>query len=144
MSDASTAAPGAVTDRAATTGRPVALVVGELITDAQTLVRKEIELARTEISQEVSKLVKGIVFILVAAFLGIFVLAFVGVTIAKAFDTFMPEWLAWLATTGLFTLIAGLLAFLAYRKISTAHLAPTQAQESVRETTQWVRTQIKR
>ena len=126
------------------TGRPLALVVGELITDAQTLARKEVELAKAEVASEVKKLVQGIVFVLIAAFVGIFILAFSGVTLAKALDNFMGEGWAWLLTTVIFALIAGLLGFLAYKRISNASLAPTKAQASVRETSEWVRSQLSR
>lgn len=138
MSDTSTSAPQDATQR------PLALVVGELITDAQTLARKEVELAKAEVSAEVKKLVQGIVSILIAAFVGIFILAFSGVTLAKTIDNFVSEGWAWFLTTVIFGVLAVLLGLFAKSRISNASLAPTKAQASVKETSDWVRTQVRR
>lgn len=127
-----------------TTQRPLALVVGELISDAQTLARKEVELAKAEVSAEVKKLVQGIVFILIAAVIGLFILAFLGVATAKGIDNFIGEGWAWLITTVIYGGIAVTLGLLARSRISNASLAPTKAQASVRETSDWVKTQLKR
>jgi uncharacterized membrane protein YqjE len=97
--------------------------VGELIFDVSertsTLVREEIELAKTEISEKVSQLVRGSV---VGAVAGVFLfLALILIMEGVAwllndlvFDNF---WLGFFVEAGLFLLIAAIGGLIAYRAL---------------------------
>jgi uncharacterized membrane protein YqjE len=97
--------------------------VGELIFDVSertsTLVREEIELAKTEISEKVSQLVRGSV---VGAVAGVFLfLALILIMEGVAwllndlvFDSF---WLGFFVEAGLFLLIAAIGGLIAYRAL---------------------------
>ena len=96
--------------------------VGELVFDVServsTLVREEIELAKTEVTEKVTKLVKGSVVGIVAgvfAFLGLILLMHSVAWLLN--DLFFEDtvWLGFLIEGVLFFVVAGLAGFFAYR-----------------------------
>ncbi len=98
--------------------------VGELVFDVServsTLVREEIELAKTEVTEKVTKLVKGSVVGIAA---GVF--AFLGlILLMHSFAWFLNDlffgdnfWLGFLIEAVLFFATAGLAGFFAYRAL---------------------------
>ena len=100
--------------------------VGELVVDVSektsTLIREEIELAKTEVTEKVTKLVKGGVVGLVA---GIFLLLFLAMLMhAIAWllnDLFFEDtvWLGFLIEALFWLLVAGLAGLVAYRSIQS-------------------------
>jgi uncharacterized membrane protein YqjE len=111
--------------------------VGNLVKDAtthlSTLVRAEVELAKSELGREVKKVLLGSaagIAALVLALYGSFFLFF-------TFSEFLSEWLHRWAAFGITTLLilafAAFFAFFAYKKF-TKIKAPTQTIDSVKET----------
>ena len=100
--------------------------VGELVLDVSektsTLIREEIELAKTEVTEKVTKLVKGGVVGLVA---GVFLLLFLAMLMhAIAWllnDLFFEDsvWLGFLVEALFWLLVAGLAGLVAYRSIKS-------------------------
>src|SRR5215210_869831 len=78
----------------------------EVTEDLSTLVRKEIELAKQEVSSSVGAKAKGAVIFLVVGFIGIFILSFLFLAIRDGFDNLWPTWLADLATAGVLVIVA--------------------------------------
>lgn len=121
--------------------------IGELVLDVSErvslLVREEIELAKTEITEKVTKLVKGSVVGIVA---GVFaLLGFAMLMHAFAWllnDLFFEDsvWLGFLIEAAIWFMIAGLAGFFAFRAVKAgAPPAPTMAIEEgkeIRETLQ--------
>lgn len=129
--------------RVVTDAKPVAVLVGELITDAQALLRGEIDLAKAELQSEVKKMALGVGLAVAGAFLGLFVLVFFFLMLGELFDWFFFErWLAYLLTTLLFVVTMAVLFLLAKSKISKANLKPERAQASVKENTAWLKSQF--
>ncbi len=122
--------------------RAAALLVGELITDAQTLVRKEVELAKAEVKAELNGVKKGALFGGIAAAIGLYLMFFVGMAITATLDLWMPAALAAWGTVILLIVIAAIAGLLAKKKFSSVSLAPTQAQESVKENVAWAKTAL--
>ena len=97
--------------------------VGELVFDVSertsTLVREEIELAKTEISEKVSQLVRGSVVGVVAGVFLFLALILIMEGVAwllndLVFDNF---WLGFFVEAGLFLLIAAIGGWIAYRSL---------------------------
>jgi uncharacterized membrane protein YqjE len=97
--------------------------VGELVSDVSertsTLVREEIELAKTEISEKVSQLVRGSVVGVVAGVFLFLALILIMEGVAwllndLVFDNF---WLGFFVEAGLFLLIAAIGGWIAYRSL---------------------------
>ena len=97
--------------------------VGELVFDVSertsTLVREEIELAKTEISEKISQLVRGSVVGVVAGVFLFLALILIMEGVAwllndLVFDNF---WLGFFVEAGLFLLIAAIGGWIAYRSL---------------------------
>jgi uncharacterized membrane protein YqjE len=97
--------------------------VGELVFDVSertsTLVREEIELAKAEISEKLSQLVRGSVVGAVAGVFGFLALILIMEGVAwllndLVFDNF---WLGFFVEAGLFLLIAAIGGLIAYRSL---------------------------
>jgi uncharacterized membrane protein YqjE len=112
--------------------------VGELVVDVServsTLVREEIELARAEISEKLTKLMRGSVVGIAA---GIFVVLGL-VMLMHAFawllnDLFFGDtvWLGFLVEAGLWFAIAGIAGLVAYRSVKAG--APPTPEMAIEE-----------
>lgn len=115
--------------------------IGGLVRDAtahlSTLVRGELELARSEIAGEVRKGLTGSVSAITALVVFLLALPFAFVTLALGvndiFDWEDHPWLGFLIVFVLFLLVAGLLGFRAYRKFKRIR-APQRTIDSARDT----------
>jgi uncharacterized membrane protein YqjE len=112
--------------------------IGSLVRDASThlstLIRSEVELARSELVSEVRKGVKGSVFFLVALSILLFSLFFLFFTFAEVLDIWLPRWAAF-AIVFLVMLIAaavfGLLGYQRMRAIRKPERTISTLQEAV-------------
>lgn len=95
--------------------------MGSLVKDAtahmSTLVRGEIELAKTELTKSVKQGVTGGVFFIIAAAIGLFSLFFFWLMIGEILATFLPRWLAFVIVFVVMLLMAGAAAFLGLKKV---------------------------
>jgi predicted phage tail protein len=121
--------------------------IGELFTDltqgVSTLVRQEVQLAKTEISEHISAGVKGIGFLVVAG-----CLAFVGfqVLVAAAvlgLSLILNAWLAALIVSLALLLIAGVLLPMALNGLKKMTAPPEKTIETLKEDAQWIKQQTK-
>jgi uncharacterized membrane protein YqjE len=112
--------------------------VGELVFDVServsTLVREEIELAKTEVSEKISQLIKGSVVGIVAgtiAFLGLILLmhAFAWLLNDLFFDN--DFWAGFLIEGVLFFVVAGIAGLVAYRAMQAG--APPVPKMAIEE-----------
>jgi hypothetical protein len=94
-------------------------IVGEVSEKASLLVREEIELAKAEIRDKVSKLTKGTVVGLAAGIVLVFALSLLMHTLAwlinDALDVTTAIWVGFAIVTGGLFLLTGLTGYLAYR-----------------------------
>ena len=94
-------------------------VVTEVTEKASLLVREEIELAKAEITQKVTKLGKGAGALAAAGVLAVFGLIFFFHALAwffnDAFDWMATPWAGYLLTFGVIILVGAIAGFLGYR-----------------------------
>jgi hypothetical protein len=111
--------------------------------DTSELVRAEIELAKAEIAAGIKANAIGI-GMLVAA--GVLVwLAVQGLLLAAGFALALvvPAWASALIITGVLIVIAGILGFIARRKLGT-RVSVDQAKTNVQEDVAWFKTHLRR
>ena len=96
-----------------------------------SIVRLEIQLAVSELKRKVIALGLGIGMLLGAGIFMLFMLGFAFATVAAAFATFLPWWLALLIVTGILALLAGLLGMLALGAIKKG--TPPVPEQAIRE-----------
>lgn len=124
-------------------GEPsIAELMGSLITDAQTLVRKEIELARAELGAEIAKAKRaGIALGVGAALAAVGALLLVIMLVQLLIAWGAAPWLAYLIVGGTLTLVGGLALMGGLRRVQTVDPVPHETIETVREDVEWLKKQ---
>ncbi|MDA3645785.1 phage holin family protein [Saccharopolyspora indica] len=117
-------------------GQSIGALVRDATTHLSTLVRSEVELAKTELAGEMKKAVKGSVyFILALAVLG-FSMFFLFFTLAEGLAQLgLWRWAAFGIVFLLMLVVAGLMAFLGYLRVRKIR-PPKRTIESLKETSQ--------
>lgn len=142
---------GEWTDSAGTTGssatgRPssIAEVVRAIAADLSLLVRQQIELARQEMSEAAKARARGVGAFVAAGVLSLFVVGFLGMTLAAALAIVWPDWLANLTVAGLFLLIAIVAVLLGSASMKTPRATAERTKETLKEDVEWAKQQIRR
>ena len=140
----------ATTPRTPSPDRSLGELLRDLSNETSALLRKEVELAKTEMSEKASKVggdVGKIALGAAMAFLGgLAVLYAVIMGLTALLDTFLPLGVAvWLAPL----IVGGILVMLGYGRASKAiadlkgtSLAPRQTTQSLQENKQWLQAKI--
>ena len=113
-----------------------------IFADLQALARKEVQLAKAELSETVGFTTRSLAFGGAALLMALLTAVFVFVTVLFVLDTFMPLWAAALVTTlilGALTALAGFMALQQFKRIS---VVPKRTLESVREDVTWAKSQM--
>lgn len=119
--------------------------LGNLVRDAtthiSTLVRAEVELAKTELTGEIKKGVKGSVYFVLALAIIAFSMFFLFFTLAEGLHALgLWRWAAFGIVFLLMLVVAGLLALLGYQRVRKIR-APQRTIESLKDTAQVARRQ---
>jgi hypothetical protein len=111
--------------------------IGELVKDAtaqiSTLVRAEVELARSEIPRDVKKGLTGSFYFIGALVVLFYSTFFFFFFLAELLDTWLWRWVAFLIVFGIMVVVTAVLALLGYLKVRRIR-GPQQTIESVKET----------
>ena len=114
-------------------GQSIGGLVRDATTHLSTLIRAEVELARSEITAEVKKGLLGSVFFLVALTLALLAMPFLLVTIALVIAIWLPQWAGFAIVFGLMILTAGACAYFGFRRMKRIR-APRRTISSVKDT----------
>jgi uncharacterized membrane protein YqjE len=124
--------------------RPTADLLRDLSDQTTTLVRKEIELAKVELSAKGKTAATGAGMFGGAGLFGVFAFGALTACIIAALATFLATWLAALIVAAVYGAIAGVLALQGRNKVQRATPpVPEQAVESTKEDVEWVKTRAK-
>ncbi len=111
----------------------------EITEDLSTLVRKEVELARSELGASIAEKVKGGVIIAIVGVFALLALLFALLAVRDAVALWLPEWAADLITAAALLVLGSMGAVIAKKKLS----APIEARltkETIKEDIQWAKT----
>lgn len=124
-------------------GEPsLAELVGSLVTDAQTLVRKEIELARAELSGEIDKAKRaGIAVGAGAAIAAVGALLLVIMVVQLLIAWGLAPWLAYLIVGGALTAVGALALMAGLRRAQSVDPMPRETIQTVQEDVEWLKEQ---
>jgi uncharacterized membrane protein YqjE len=121
--------------------RSLGQIVGDISQDLSTLVRQEMDLAKTELRQEATTAGKGIGMLAGAAVTGLLLLLFLSWALTWLLDNWMPVELAALITALLWGAVTAGLAVTGRKKLREANPQLPQTQQTLREDAAWVRAQ---
>ena len=111
----------------------------EISEDFSTLFRKEIELAKQELSESLTAKAKGAAIIAVAVTLGIFALIFLLLEIRDGLDNLLWTWVADIVTAVILLVIGAIGALIAKKKLATP-IKTDLTKQTLKEDVEWAKT----
>lgn len=123
--------------------RPLTTLFSELTQETMSLFRKEIQLARAEMTDKARQAGRGATEIAVGAVL---LLVAVGVLAAAAvlgLSLVVQPWLAALIVAGVLLLVGGIVVASGLSNIRTGNLAPRRTMDTLRDNTRWAKEQLR-
>jgi putative superfamily III holin-X len=121
----------------------VAELIGGLVSDAQLLVRREIDLAKREVAIEVDKVKQGAIALGIGAgvaIIGALLLGHMLVYLVQAL-TGLSLWVSYLIVGAIFAIAGGLLLMQGIKRVQDVDPVPRETIESVRKDVQWIKEQ---
>ena len=113
-------------------------LVVDITQDLSNLVRKEIELAKKEISELVRTRLVGAGLAILGALLGLLLIPFILLTVMEVLNIWLPRWTAALIVTGLMAAAGGAAFLLAMRQFKKK-VKPERTIRSLKEDAQWIK-----
>ena len=136
----STAAGGVEPEPAAGETRSLGQIVGDISADMSTLIHQEMDLAKAEMKQEVSKLGKGVGMFGGAGVAGHLMLFFLSFALVYLLDNWIPVELSALIVALLWGAVAAVLALRGRKEMKAANPALPTTQQTLKEDAQWAKT----
>ena len=120
--------------------RSTGQLVKELSRQASTLIRQEIELAKTEMTEKGKRSGTGVAALGAAAIAGLLALGALTAFLVLALDGAMPAWTAALCVTALWAAVCAVLALYGREKLREAGApVPEKTIETLKEDIEWLR-----
>jgi hypothetical protein len=127
------------------TDRTLGTIIKDLTSDFSTLFRSEVALLKLEFKDTVTKLGGGIGMFAGAAFLGLFGLAFLFVTLTLVLVRLgVPAWVSTLIVTLLLFITAAVLALLGKKKFAAVNFVPNESVEQIKGDIESIKADIAR
>ncbi len=124
--------------------RPLGAVITSAIDGTRTLVKKQVELVKIEMTEAVAVRAKGAGMMAGAAVMALYALGFAAAAGSVALAIVLPAWAANLIVAAVFVAIAVVLALVGRNAIKNAPTTPEQSQETLKEDARWARQQLAR
>ncbi len=122
--------------------RPIGELLKQLSEETTTLVRKELDLAKAEMTEKGKQAGKGAGMFGAAGILGFLALGALTAFFIMLLDGAVPNWAAALIVAAVYAAIAGVLALTGRNKVQEATPPkPEQTVETIKEDVQWAKTQ---
>lgn len=123
-------------------GPSLAELLSRLSDQAGTLVRQEIQLAQAELTRKANKAGRNMVFIAVAALIGMGAFYALVAALILVLAQMMEAWLAALLVGVALAIVAALLARYGINKLKEIDPTPRRTVETMRENKEWLSQQI--
>jgi uncharacterized membrane protein YqjE len=121
--------------------RSLGQIVGDIGKDISSLVRNELDLAKTELRQEAAQAGKGAGLLAAAGVAALLLLMFLSLALTWLLDDWLPIEAAALITAALWGVVAAVLASSGRKAIREANPQLPKTQQSLKEDAQWARAQ---
>lgn len=124
--------------------RPITALFGDLASETAALIRKEVELAKAEMSEKVGQAAKGAVSLAVGGAVALIGLGFLLWAIAYGLGEWLPMWAAAGIVGLVVTAIGAVMLLSGKAKLSAQNLQPTRTIETLKDDGRWAKAQIQR
>jgi len=124
--------------------RPLGELFADLVHQTGTLVRKEVELAKTEMTAKASSAAKDVAMVAVGG--GVALLGAISLLAAVilGFGTLIPMWLSALLVGGVLAGVGAALALGGMKKLQHIDPVPRMTVETLQEDKRWLKEQVSR
>jgi len=132
----------ASTDTAGQSGlhdQPVGQLLKQLATETTTLVRLELDLAKSEVRETARKAIPGIVMLAAGALVALLTLGALTAFLILALDGAIPNWLAALIVTVVYGAAAAALFVIGKKRLAEAGSPAPQTIETLKEDVEWAK-----
>ncbi|WP_223162690.1 phage holin family protein [Nocardioides antri] len=120
-------------------GRSLGDIVGDIANDLTTLVKQEIDLAKTEAKAEAAKAGKGVGLLGGAGVAGHLALLFLSLTLMYLLDSWMHTALAALIVTVLWLVVAAVMALVGRKELKSMNPKLETTQKTLKEDAAWAK-----
>jgi uncharacterized membrane protein YqjE len=114
-------------------GQSIGALVRDATTHLSTLIRAEVELARTEITTEVKQGLRGSIYFVIALTLVVLLMPFLLTAVALVISIWLPMWAGFGIIVVAMAVVAALFALLGWRRVRRIK-GPRRTISSVRDT----------
>lgn len=121
--------------------RSIGEVIGDVVANAQEMIRGEIRLAKAELRNDAKAAAKSMGILAAGAVLVFYAFGMLLFTAVWALDTQIPQWTAGLIVTTAVAIPATILVKIGRSKLKEIEPGPEQTIESMKENVEWVRRQ---
>jgi hypothetical protein len=119
-----------------TEDRSLSELLSDVTTEVATLFRKEVELAKAETTEQVSKAAKAGGMLGAAAVIGFLDLILFSFALAWALSEVVPEGVAFAIVGVVFAVVAGVLAMAGKKRMANVNPMPNQTVQTLRQDVQ--------
>ena len=126
-----------------TSDRPLSTLFSELTQETVSLFRKEIQLARSELTDKARQAGRGAAEIAIGAVLLLVAVGALAAAAILGLSQVMQPWLAALIVAGVLALVGGILVATGLSNVRTGNLAPRRTMDTLRDNTRWAKEQLR-
>jgi hypothetical protein len=119
-----------------TEDRSLSELLSDVTTEIASLFRKEVELAKAETSEQVSRAAKAGGMLGAAAVIGFLDLILFSFALAWALSEVVPEGVAFAIVAVLFAIVAGVLAIAGKKRLANVNPVPNQTVQTLKDDVQ--------
>lgn len=120
--------------------------LGELFSglagETGNLVRQEVALAQTELTQKATLVGKNVGFLVVGGAVGYAALLAILAAVIIGLANFVPAWVSALIVGAIVAIVAFVLISSALNALKNTNLTPTQTVDSIKEDAKWLKNQV--
>lgn len=120
------------------TERPVSAVLRDIVGNVQDIVRAEMRLAKTEVTEELGRASSAGVLVILGAIMLMFCALFALLAVVYALSLVMPTWAAALIVAGVEGVMAAAFVAVGVRRFRATRAAP-RTRETVKENVEWAK-----
>lgn len=117
-------------------------LVSEMTADLSTLMRKEVELAKVEIKEQVTRSAKAGGMFGGAGFAGYMAIVLLSFAAAWAFAVAIPVWAGFLIVGAIYAAVGGVLFLSGRKRMAEVRPVPEQTVQTLKEDVAWAKTQL--